>query len=110
MTRQWRRLCLCGAIGLSVLFVLFPPFSVNGGPDEYGFALAAPPSARQAMAMMSGLGGAQGRALATGLVHYAVDPVRLLVQLAVVWLAYAAVRLTVLGDAPGNVPADRTRP
>ncbi len=110
MIRQWRRLSLCGAIGLSVLFVLFPPFSVNGGPDEYGFVLAAPPSARQAMAMMSGLGGQQGRDMAAGLVRYAVDPMRLLVQLVVVWLAYAAVRLTVLGAATAALPPDRTRP
>lgn len=100
---------MCGAIGLSVLFVLFPPFSINGGPDEYGFVFAAPPSARQAMAMMSSLGGQQGRDMAAGLVHYAVDPVRLLLQLVVVWLAYAAVRLTVLGTAAAGMPPGRTR-
>ncbi len=109
MIRQWRRLTLYGAIGLSVLFVLFPPFSVNGAPDEYGFVLAAPPSARQAIEMISGLGGQQGRDMASGLVHYAIDPMRLLVQLLVVWLAYVAVRLTVLGTAPADMPPDRSR-
>ena len=99
MLQQWGRLCLYGAIGVTVLSILFPPFSVNGGPDEYGFILAAPPSARQAIAAMAAMGGQQGRAMAADMVHYTVDFVRLAAQVVVVWGVYFALKQTVLKAA-----------
>ncbi len=96
MIDQWRRLALYVALGLTALAVLFPPFSVNGGPDEYGFILATPPSARQAMATMSALGGQQGTALAGDMIHYAIDLPRLLLEMVVVWGVSFALRRTVL--------------
>ncbi len=84
------------AVGLTALAVLFPPFTVNGGPYEFGFIFAVPPSAARAMAAMSALGGRQGADLAAGLIHYAVDVPRLVFELAVVWCAFAALRWTVL--------------
>ena len=96
MLVQWRRLVLYVALGLTTLAVLFPPFSVNGGPDEYGFALSAPPSARQAIASMQEIGGTQAAGLAGQLVHYGIDVPRLLLELGCVWGACLVLRRTVL--------------
>ncbi len=99
MRDQWRRLLFLLAIGLTILLVSFPPFSVNGGPDEYAFALSAPPSARQAYEAAWALGGQQGGDMVGEVIHYSIDVLRLLIQLAVVWSTYLALRQTVMKGA-----------
>jgi hypothetical protein len=96
MQRQWSRLALYAAIGITVVMLLFPPFIINNGPVEYGFLFSGPPSVRQAYSQMSALGGQAGRDMASGMIHYSVDAIRLVLQLAAVWIAWFALRKTVL--------------
>ena len=43
MLTQWTRLSFIIALSLTALAVLFPPFDIFGGIDEYGFILSGPP-------------------------------------------------------------------
>ena len=98
MQTQWTRLSFYIALGLTALAILFPPFSVMSGPDEYGFLLSGPPSVNAAVAQAHALMGADA-GMMTSRIHYTIDFVRLIVELAVIWGAYIALKRTVLKPA-----------
>ena len=98
MQTQWSRLSLYAAIGLTVLAILFPPFNLIGGIDEYGFILSGPPSVNAALSQANAMFGADARRF-TGTVHVSIDFVRLVVELAVIWGIYFALKRTVLKPA-----------
>ncbi len=93
---QWQRFCLYIAAGLTALALLFPPYAIDHGADEYGFVFAGPPSVSQAVERMAAIGGQHGRDMAAELIPYRVDLVRLTLELAATWGVYLALRQTVL--------------
>ncbi len=95
MQTQWTRLSFYIALGLTALAVLFPPFTIMSGPDEYGFLLSGPPSVNAAVAQAHALMGSDA-GMMTRHIHYSIDVVRLVVELAVIWGAYIALKRTVL--------------
>lgn len=99
LVHNTRRLALLIALGLTILVVLFPPFSVGSmgmSQVEYGFLFTGPASARNARAAMQSLLGSQAAAAQGDLFSVSISAGRLLVELLIVWALYAAVRMTVL--------------
>ena len=95
MLAQWNRLCLHTAIGLTLLALLFPPFGMFGGYDEYGFILSGPPSFNAAASQANAMFGANASRLA-GDVHFSIDFARMFVELALIWGIYILLKRTVL--------------
>ncbi len=95
MQTQWSRLALYAAVALTLLAILFPPFNIIGGLDEYGFILSGPPGFSEALNQASRMLGPDARRMAGGM-HFSIDFVRLLIELAAIWGIYFALRRTVL--------------
>lgn len=105
MPENSRKLCFHVAVGLTVLMIMFPPFTLSlggfrgGSFDEYGFLLSGPPTARQALGAAAAFGGADAVRMAGDAMPYRLDFVRLMIQVAVVWGVYVALKRTVLKRA-----------
>ncbi len=102
-----RKLAFCLALGLSVIIVLYPPFTIcsfGASLVEYGFLFTGPATVRNAAGVAREMLGPQAGAAATGLT-YSLDIVRLLIELAVVWAIYVTLLRTVL-RRPQPVSAD----
>ncbi len=98
MLTQWSRLSLYAATGLTLLAILFPPFSIIGGLDEYGFILSGPPSVNAAIGQANAMFGTDAHRF-TDPIHFSIDFVRLFVELALIWGVYIALKRTVLKPA-----------
>ena len=98
MLTQWSRLSLYTAIGLTTLAILFPPFNIIGGLDEYGFILSGPPSFNAAIGQANAMFGTDAHRF-TGAIHFSIDFVRLFIELAMIWGIYLVLKKTVLKPA-----------